>query len=103
MRISTAQLITTRVFVCNGLARLDSTSNSSSSSHHFQKRLRRMAQYPPRGVYQADLAIHIHLAYLHFVQNPLADLLVDAHAWQESHALIALHHLADRLDRRHLQ
>jgi hypothetical protein len=67
-----------------------------------RKRLARVAQRPARGIDQADLPLHVQLLDLHLAQKLLLDLLLHAHARQEGHALIVLHHLADGLDGGHL-
>src|ERR1039458_3529464 len=64
--------------------------------HHLQERPRRMAQHPPRGIDQPDLALHVQLFHLHLAQQSLLDLLLHAHARQKGHALVVLHQLADR-------
>ena len=69
--------------------------------HDFQKRLRRVAQHAPCREDQPDLALDVELLHLHFFQQALLQVLLDAHLGHERYALVARHHHADGLDGGH--
>src|SRR5690606_32261167 len=66
--------------------------------HQLQERPGRMAERTFGRVDEPDLPLYVQFLHPDIAERPLLQLLLDTHARQERHSLIALHHLTDGLD-----
>src|SRR5262249_36602354 len=86
----------------DAVGEIKSPLTNSGSLYDSDKSLCRGREAPPPWVYQPNVPLHLPLFYLHLLPPAVTNFMIHAHSRQEGYAFVALHHLSDCLDGRHL-